>query len=439
MLKLIVCLDKNNGISKNGKLAWNVKEEMEHFRKTTLNSIVVMGRKTYESIGRLLPNRKNIILTNNKKLKIEGATIMNDYNEILKLSENNDVFIIGGKEIYNLFLNYCDELIISRLKKDYECDLKWEFNDKFFQLDKTIKNKEFSIYYYSSLRHKVIDGKLISENIIKKLVLKNKALIKKYKDIPKLVIIYIGNDYGSSVYVKNKQKLGQRIGINVEIISKPKISQNELLSLINKLNKDKSVNGILVQHPLPKNIDEELISNAINQNKDIDCFHPENLGKVFKNVQPKYIKSIPCTPWGIIEMLKYSNVELTSKNVVILGRSNIVGKPLVPLFLKENCTVQICHSKTKDLINITKKADILVSAIGKANFVNSKFIKEGSIIIDVGINRLDNKLCGDVDFKDCIKKASLISPVPNGVGPMTLAMLFANLINLYIIQKQEKI
>ena len=138
-------------------------------------------------------------------------------------------------------------------------------------------------------------------------------------------------------------------------------------------------------------------------------------------------------------MLKHSNINLIGKNVVILGRSNIVGKPLVPLFLKENCTVQICHSMTKNLVDITKKADILVSAIGKANFINSKFIKDGAIIIDVGINRLDNKLCGDVDFKDCIKKASLISPVPNGVGPMTLAMLFANLINLYTIQKKEKI
>ncbi len=438
MLKLIVCLDKNDGMGKNNQLPWNVKEEMQHFRSTTNSHVVVMGRKTFESIGKPLPNRENIIFSHNKNYKVKGAKVTDSIDKIVNLASDKDVFIIGGIQIYKLFLDYCDELIISRLNKAYECDTFWKPNlNRFTKID-VVKHKEFSITYYRNNKEKILDGKLTSDAIIKDLIKQKNNLVKKHNIIPKLVIICIGNDYGSSIYVRNKKLMGDEIGIDVELIKKEKISQNQLLSLIQKLNKNKKVHGILVQHPLPKNIDENIISSAINPIKDVDCFHPENIGNFFKDCNSRSVNSIPCTPLGIIELLKYHNIPMSGKKACVVGRSNIVGKPMAVLLLNENATVKICHSKTKDLIKETSGADILVSAVGIPNFITKNHIKKGAVVIDVGMNRGEFGLCGDVDFVDCLSKASLITPVPKGVGPMTLTMLFANLLKLYKKQINTK-
>ena len=436
MLKLIVCWDKNQGIGKNNQLPWNVKEEMAHFRKTTENATVVMGRKTYESIGRLLPNRENIIFSNNKDYKVKGAKVTNNVESILKLAQTKDVFIIGGLQIYKLFIDHCDELIISQLNKAYECDTFWNINLNRFTKKEVVKHNEFKVTYYQNNKDKILDGKKTSDEMVLGFIKQKNQLVKKYNVIPKLVIICIGNDYGSSVYVRNKKTMGDKIGIDVQLVKQDKITQQELLNLINKFNKDKKVHGILVQHPLPKNIDENVISSAISPIKDVDCFHPENIGNFFKDVNSEFVNSIPCTPLGIIELLKHYNVPMSGKKAVVVGRSNIVGKPMALLLLNENATVKICHSRTKDLIKETKDADILVSAVGVANFITPKHIKKGAVVVDVGMNRSEAGLCGDVDFVGCLPKASLITPVPKGVGPMTLTMLFSNLLHLY--EKQLK-
>ncbi len=436
MLKLIICFDKENGIGKNGKLAWNIKSEMNHFKETTIDKTVVMGRKTYESIGRLLPQRKNIILSRNDKYVVDGALVTSDLELPIRLSKQEDVYIIGGKEIYEHYIDFVDELIISQLKESYGCDTIWKPNLNSFNLISQKDKGEFTLSIYRSNKEKLINGKIISDVLCKKYILEKDELLKKYKQVPKLTIIQVGDDYGSNVYISSKQKLGKKIGVIVDVKKFKTISQDKLIVEIKKLNKDKSVHGILIQHPLPKEIDEEVISRAIEPLKDVDCFHPENLGLIFRGDQSKY-NSIPCTPWGVVEMLKFMNVQIEGSNVVILGRSNIVGKPLSILLLKENATVQICHSKTKKLKAITKKADILISAIGIANYIDKSYIKKDAIIIDVGINRQDKKICGDVNFNSCIKKVRYISPVPKGVGPMTLTMLFANLLKLYRKQKEK--
>lgn len=436
MLKLIVCFDKNNGIGKNGKLAWSIKSEMEHFRNTTLNKTVVMGRKTFESIGKLLPNRKNIILSRDEKYKVDGAYVSSDIELPIRLSKQEDVFIIGGKEIYEYYIDFVDEIIISKLDKSYNCDIFWKPNLNTFTLVSKKNNEDFSVFIYKSNKEKLINGKIISDILCKKYITVKNELIKKHKQLPKLTIIQVGNDYGSNVYVSSKSKLGNKIGVIVDVRKFKNITEKKLIEEIKKLNNDKTVHGILVQHPLPKEIDEEIISKTIDPLKDVDCFHPENLGLIFRGDVSKY-NSIPCTPWGIVEMLKYMNIKIEGSNVVILGRSNIVGKPLSILLLKENATVQVCHSKTRDIKSLTKKADILISAIGIPNFVDKTFFKKGAVIIDVGINRQDNKICGDVNFTNCLKKAKYISPVPKGVGPMTLIMLFANLLKLYQKQKEK--
>ena len=269
----------------------------------------------------------------------------------------------------------------------------------------------------------LIDGKLISAQIKDEL----KAEVAQMKEkgiIPCLAVIQVGNDPASSVYVNNKKKACAYIGIeSLSYELEETVSQDALLELIFELNENEKVNGILVQLPLPKHIDENAVIEAITPSKDVDGFHPETVGNMCIGTRG----FLPCTPAGVIQLLKRSNIEIEGKECVIIGRSNIVGKPMAMLLLRENGTVTITHSRTKDLKEVTKRADILVVAIGKPKFVTKDFVKEGAVVIDVGIHRGENnKLCGDVDFNDVVEKVSAITPVPGGVGPMTIAMLMNN-------------
>ena len=271
----------------------------------------------------------------------------------------------------------------------------------------------------------IINGKELAKNI--RLELKNEVSKLKEKEIiPKLAVIMVGDDKASKVYVKNKSKACEEIGIEYEeILLDENISMEELLNLIEKLNNRKDINGILLQSPIPKNLNIDEAFNKIDYKKDVDGFNPVNVGKLVIG-QDSFIS---CTPYGVIKMLENYNIPIEGKNVVIIGRSNIVGKPLMQCLLKKNATVTICHSKTKNISEITKKADILVAALGKAKFVTKEMVKEGAVVIDVGINRDESgKLVGDVDFEEVEKIASFITPVPGGVGPMTIAMLMSNVV-----------
>ena len=280
----------------------------------------------------------------------------------------------------------------------------------------------------------IIDGKLVStelKNAIKK-------QIETYKIKPKLVVIQVGNNEASNVYIKQKIKCADAIGaICVHEKLDENITTSELINLINSLNQDESVNGMIVQLPLPKHIDEYAVLNTIIPSKDVDGLTEINAGKLACS-KPGLIS---CTPNGVIKLLKYYNIEIEGKKVVIVGRSNLVGKPLINLFLMENATVTCCHSKTVDLKHFTLDADILVVAVGKPKLINADMVKEGAVVIDVGINRLETGLCGDVDFENVSKKASYITPVPGGVGAMTVAMLYNNLVETTIktLKKEKKI
>jgi len=269
----------------------------------------------------------------------------------------------------------------------------------------------------------IIDGKKISDEIKDELKLRVEKLRQEGRQ-PALAVVLVGDDPASKVYVSNKKKACEYIGIKSLSYELPEqTSQEELLALVEKLNNDPSVSGILVQLPLPGHIDEELILNAISPNKDVDGFHPLNVGKLSLGQKGM----VSCTPAGIIELLKRSGISIEGKECVIIGRSNIVGKPMALLMLKENATVTICHSRTKNLKEVAKRADILIVAMGKPRFINRDYVKEGAVVIDVGIHRDENnKLCGDVDFNDLFDHAGAITPVPGGVGPMTIAMLMQN-------------
>lgn len=270
---------------------------------------------------------------------------------------------------------------------------------------------------------KIIDGKAISKQI--KDELKEKASELKANGISvTLAVIQVGNNPASTVYVNNKKKGCEYIGIGSLSYELPEeTKEEELLNLINELNGRKDVNGILVQLPLPAHIDEDKVIKAIDPKKDVDGFHPQSVGALCIG-QPGFVS---CTPAGIIQLLKRSGIELAGKECVVLGRSNIVGKPMSLLMLRENATVTIAHSKTADLKEVTKRADILIVAIGRPKMVTRDYVKEGAVVIDVGINRNeDGKLCGDVDFDDVAPVSSAITPVPGGVGPMTIAMLLNN-------------
>ena len=268
-----------------------------------------------------------------------------------------------------------------------------------------------------------IDGKKISSDI--KEELKEKvAAMKEDGNFPCLAVIQVGNDPASTVYVGNKKKACAYIGIESKAFELPEeTTQEELLALIEKLNEDDSVHGILVQLPIPAHMDEKEVIHAISPKKDVDGFHPQSVGALSIG-EPGFVS---CTPAGIIQLLKRSGIEIEGKECVVVGRSNIVGKPMAMLLLRENGTVTICHSRTKDLREVCKRADILVAAIGKPKFFDETYVKEGAAVIDVGIHRnADGKLCGDVDYDKVVDKVSAITPVPGGVGPMTIAMLMNN-------------
>lgn len=269
----------------------------------------------------------------------------------------------------------------------------------------------------------VIDGKAISAKVKSEVRQETEALKAKGISIG-LAVVIVGDNPASRVYVNNKKKACAEVGFeSFEYALPEETTQEELLALVDKLNKDDTVNGILVQLPIPKQIDEKAVINAILPEKDVDAFHPVNVGKIMIGD----FAFLPCTPAGVMELIASTGVEISGKECVVIGRSNIVGKPMAMLLLHKNGTVTICHSKTKNLAEVCSRADILVAAVGRANFVTPDMVKEGAVVIDVGMNRLENgKLCGDVDYAACFEKAGYITPVPGGVGPMTIAMLMKN-------------
>ena len=280
----------------------------------------------------------------------------------------------------------------------------------------------------------IIDGKLVSESVREEISEKVKTLSEESGIVPGLAAVLVGDNPASEIYVRNKRKACEKVGIySVEHKLAAKTTEAELLALVEQLNNDQKIHGILVQLPLPDQINESIILRAVSPLKDVDGFHPYNVGLLVEG-NPRFVS---CTPNGIIRMLDYYNIDIQGKQAVIVGRSNIVGKPVSMLLLHRHATVTICHSRTKPLEEVTRRADILVAAIGRANFITSDMVKDGAVVIDVGINRKeDGKLTGDVDFEAVKKKASYITPVPGGVGPMTIAML---LYNTYISAKNSSV
>ena len=270
----------------------------------------------------------------------------------------------------------------------------------------------------------IIDGKRISAEIRAAIAEQTSAFKSERGYAPGLAVIIVGEDPASQVYVRNKKRACEEVGFYSESYELPAdTAQDELLSLIDRLNADENIHGILCQLPLPKHLDETAVLLRIKPEKDVDAFHPYNVGKIMIGDY----NFLPCTPAGVMALIERSGIEVAGKSCVVIGRSNIVGKPMAMLLLHANGTVTICHSKTKNLKEICADADILVAGIGKANFVTADMVKDGAVIIDVGINRLDNgKLCGDVNFSEVEPKVSYITPVPGGVGPMTITMLMQN-------------
>ncbi|MGL4980357.1 MAG: bifunctional methylenetetrahydrofolate dehydrogenase/methenyltetrahydrofolate cyclohydrolase FolD [Fusobacteriaceae bacterium] len=270
----------------------------------------------------------------------------------------------------------------------------------------------------------ILDGKQNSFEIREKIKNEIEVVFKNTDKRPGLAVIIVGENSASKVYVNSKIKSCRELGMKSELYSvSEEVDESEIVNLINQLNEDDNIDGILVQLPLPAKFREANIIEAISPKKDVDCFTHENIGKLFLNEKTS-LK--PCTPQGIVELLKKYDIEFLGKRVVIIGRSNIVGKPMALMFINEGATVTVCNSHTKNLINITREADILVSAVGKPKFITEDMIKKDAIIVDVGINRVEGKLVGDVDFENVNSKASYITPVPGGVGPMTIAMLMKN-------------
>lgn len=269
-----------------------------------------------------------------------------------------------------------------------------------------------------------IDGKMVSAKMRENLKTEVAEYVEMHQSRPGLAVVLVGDDLASAVYVRNKHRACEEVGIRSEVHMLPKeTSEEELLTLLRAMNEDPAIHGILVQLPLPEHISEKRVIDTISPDKDVDAFHPENAGKLLLG----QCRFLPCTPAGVMELLHAYGISVAGKECVVVGRSNIVGKPQALLLLEENGTVTVCHSKTKDLAAVTRRADILVAAVGRPRFITAEMVKEGAVVVDVGINRLpDGKLCGDVDFDAVEKKASYITPVPGGVGPMTITMLLIN-------------
>lgn len=281
----------------------------------------------------------------------------------------------------------------------------------------------------------IINGKEISQNIKDNVKKEVENLINQGKRVPQLAVILVGNNSASLTYVKNKEKACEYVGFSsLKIDLEDTISEEELLNKVKELNEDQEVDGILVQLPLPKHIDENKIINAINPLKDVDGFHPANIANLFLGNKTL----LPCTPYGMMVMLDSIGYDLEGKEVVVVGRSNIVGKPVALLALQKHATVTIAHSRTKNLKELTRRADVLIAAIGVPKFFDDSYIKEGAVVLDVGMNRDEfGKLCGDVDYDKCVNVASAITPVPGGVGPMTIAMLLSNTLEAYKNRNEE--
>lgn len=278
----------------------------------------------------------------------------------------------------------------------------------------------------------IIDGKHCSETILNTI----KEEVKIFKTKPQIALIRVEGDIASEIYVNLKKKKAKEAGIcSIVEVLKNDVSEEDLLSIIEKYNKDELTNGILVQLPLPQHINTEKVLDAISPQKDVDGFHKFNIGKIAQNREPL---AYPCTPLGIIKLFEFYNIDIEGKNITIVGRSNIVGKPLGLMLLNKNATVTFAHSKTKNLKDVTLNADIIVSATGCPNLIKADMVKEKAVVIDVGIIKYDDKLKGDVDFSEVSKKASMITPVPGGVGPMTIAMLLFNTLKLYKMQNNLK-
>lgn len=269
----------------------------------------------------------------------------------------------------------------------------------------------------------IIDGKAVSEHV-KQRIAQETAQLKQQGITPGLAVILVGEDPASQIYVNSKERACAQVGFYSEKHTLPAdTSMEQLLALVDRMNKDPKIHGILCQLPLPGQLDETAVIHAIAPEKDVDAFHPVNVGRIMIGD----FDFLPCTPAGIMEMLAYENIDIEGKHCVVVGRSNIVGKPMAMLMLHKNATVTICHSRTKNLADYCRSADILIAAVGKANFITADMVKPGAVVIDVGMNRpAGGKLCGDVDFKQVEQKASYITPVPGGVGPMTIAMLMQN-------------
>jgi methylenetetrahydrofolate dehydrogenase (NADP+)/methenyltetrahydrofolate cyclohydrolase len=276
---------------------------------------------------------------------------------------------------------------------------------------------------------KILDGSALAKKIRANLKVQTEEYISKYQKVPHLAVILVGADSASETYVRFKEKACNQVGIKSTVINLPEdITEEKLIEEIDKLNNDKSIHGILLQLPIPKHLDSEKIINLISPKKDVDGFANENVAKLSKNQDAL----VPCTPLGIIRLLEEYNIKTQGEHCVILGRSQIVGKPMAQLMLQKNSTVTICHSKTKNLKEIAKQADILIAAIGNAHMVDDTFVKDGAVVIDVGVSRVDGKIFGDVDFDKVIDKVSYITPMPGGTGPMTIACLLENTLKCYL-------
>lgn len=278
---------------------------------------------------------------------------------------------------------------------------------------------------------KILDGKLIKGQILEEL----KGEVDKLTIKPNLVVIQVGDNESSNIYINQKRKMAEYIGYNFSLIKYPEdVSEEELISKISELNVDKGVHAILVQMPLPNHLNSTNIQNAVSVLKDVDGLNDINAGRLFHKKDGLF----PCTPLGVMELLKRYNINVTGKDAIVVGRSNLVGKPMATMLTNNDATVTVCHSKTENLKKYTTHADILVVAVGHANLITADMVKDGAIVIDVGINKVDGKLCGDVDFENVSKKVSYITPVPGGVGQMTVAMLAKNVLSAYKLQMRDK-